>query len=119
MPGFYGAASVIASRNKHIATGKVITSAVLKVRGSADTYTSVPYANAYVWPVQDVTGLPDNQAVQHTTIVLWQMLSGEVAPVSDDQITIGSDTWLVVSVLTRLNADTNYAVHDCTVSRAA
>lgn len=118
MPGFYGLQSVIASRNKHIATGKVITSAVLKVRGSGDTYTSVPYANAYVWPVQDVTGLPDNQAVQHTTIVLWQM--GETtAPVSDDQITEGGNTWLVTSVTTRLNADTNYAVHDCTVSRAA
>lgn len=118
MPGFYGLSSVIASRDKHLATGKVITTAVLRVRGAVDTFTSVTYANAYIWPITETTGLPDGQATQQTTGVLWQM--GETtAPRVDDKLLLGSDNWLIVQVFTRLNADTDYAVHDLTLVRAS
>jgi len=118
MPGgFYGSSSVIASKQKHLATGKVITSAVLKVRSTADTFTSVPYANAYVYPIREQSTYGgDGAASQQTTIVLWQ-IGESSAPSTDDQIVANSQTWLILAVDSRLAADTGYAVHDCTVAR--
>ena len=114
--GFYGAASVIASRDKHLATGKVVTSVTL----NTVTGSSVSYANAYVWPVTESSAFGgEGAATQSTTIVLWQI--GEtIRPHADDTITdADSNVWLIQSITTRLNADDNYAVHDCNVVRRA
>ena len=113
---FNGRPSVLRSLRKHRRTGKV-TSAVLKPRtaGTDDT-SSVTYANAYLAPVGSVTGLGgDGYPSQTTTLYLWQV--GEAtAPKVDYKAVISGNTWLIVAITTRLNADSGYALHDCTVT---
>jgi hypothetical protein len=113
MAGFYGLRTVLADLRKHRRTGKVVSATL--TRGPAFTTTQA-YANAYVAPVGGTSGLGgDGYPSQTTTAYLWQL--GETyVPRPDDRLAVGGNTWLVVAVTTRLNADTGYAVHDCTVT---
>lgn len=116
MPGFYGYRTVIADMRKHLrGTGKV-TSGTLKVRASGDSFTDVTWQYLYVAPEAETTGFgagghPDIK-VQYIT--LWRV--GETSkPRPDDKIVVGSDTYLINAVDSRLNADEsrNFAVYDC------
>lgn len=113
---FNGRPSVLRSLRKHRRTGKV-TSATLHVRtAGTDDFADVVYTNAYLAPVGSVTGLGgDGFPSQTTTLYLWQV--GEsTAPKVDNKATISGNTWLIVAITTRLNADSGYALHDCTVT---
>lgn len=115
MARFYSRTSVRALLRMHKAsTGKVFAATLTPQDGSG----AVSYSNCYIWPVTETTarggvGAPDEQ----TTGVLWQV--GETTePRVDDSLTDSLDrTWIINQVTTKLNADTNYAVHDLALSR--
>jgi hypothetical protein len=111
---FYGYRSVVATLKKHRRTAK-ITSGTLKVRGSDDGTTDVSWANLYVYPEDEATGMGAGGHPDITTqIVLYR--TGETSkPRPDDKLTVGSDTYLLTRVASRLNADESrhYAVYDC------
>lgn len=121
MPGFYGFRYVLADLHKHLRTGKVM-SGTLRARalGSGDQYTSVSWANIYVWPQTETSGfMGKGHSDIDGTITLWRV--GETnAPRADDLIVIGATTWLITHVTQRLNADesANFAVYDCVVANS-
>ena len=119
MARFYGVRSVMADYKKHVkGTGKVVT-ATLYVR-SVDAYPTTETYQGYFPPDTDSTALGrGGMPLSTSSVVLWQM--GQTnAPRPDDNIA-GPDAkrFLIVSVQTRLNADTGYAVHECSLMRAA
>lgn len=118
---FNGVRSVKASLRKHKATGKVISSAILKARTGTDTFTNTTYRSAYIYPVNESSGFEGGGAgTQNTQAVLWQTPSEAYAPRVDDQLVDdSSQTWLITSVATRHNATTGYAVHDLSIARYA
>ena len=117
MPGFYGKDSVLRSLLYFQRTGKITTSGTLKKRTSGDTFgTTVAWGNLYVWPQQELTGLgADGYPNRQSSIVMWR-INESYAPSPDDHLVIGADTYLILTVTTRLNADggESYAVYDLT-----
>ena len=93
---------------------KKVTSATLLVRGTGDSETSVSYTNAYVWPQTEQSGVgTDGHPSIRGTITLWRV--GETtAPRVDDDVRVGSTTFLIRSCNPRLNGDedSNFAVYD-------
>ena len=118
MPGFYGHRSVLRDLKRHLRrTGKV-TAATLKVRTTGDTFTSVAWKYSYLWPLDENTGLGgDGFPTIGGMVTLWRL--GETsAPRADDQVVIGTRTYLIVRVQPRLNGDesSNFAVYDCQIA---
>lgn len=120
--GFYGIRSVIADRNKHLRTGKVVT-ATLKIQAGPNKNTTVPYANIYVWPNTEVTGAGgQGRAWTGGRVTLYRM--GEAyAPATDDtleslEVNGVSTNVRINSVQPRLNADEalSFAVYDLDVA---
>src|SRR4051812_8846682 len=112
----FGRPTVLRSLRRHRRTGKVVAATLKRRTAGTDDFESISYANAYLAPVDSMTGLGgDGYPAQTTTLYLWQV--GETrAPRVDDKLTVSGNTWIVVAVRTRLNADSGYAVHDCTVT---
>ena len=102
----------LAKHKRH--TGKV-TSATLVTRQTSPT--TVAYANAYVWPQDETTGIgADGTPYTQGTVTLWRV--GETtAPRVDDELTVGGTVHQILRINTRLNADESrhYAVYDLTV----
>jgi hypothetical protein len=126
MPGFYGRSTVLRDLRKHQRTGKV-RGGTLRVRENADTTTSTVWANYYLAPVAEDTGVGQNGApAKSATLYLWRV--GEAAePRPDDvfrEAGVTSDTavgaWTVRAVTRRLDADVadGFAVYDCQVTQA-
>jgi hypothetical protein len=117
MPGFYGAESVIASRDKHLNTGDVYAG-TLRVRASAGTFTSVAWANYYLDPEVEQSALGGGGIEPlAATLYLWQI--GETTAPRPDDCFLDADgeTWLLTSVKSRLTADADHGVHDCRATR--
>ena len=113
----YGREAVLRAIKYKARTGKLTTGTLSPADGSAD----VAYAYVYPWPGTEATALGGEGSAGVTgTITVYR--AGEAGkPRSDDTLTVGSFSWLVTSVETRLNADeaVHYAVHDCRVGRPA
>ena len=115
MSRFYGSQSVQSDLFKQIRTGKV-TSGTLKVRGDNDTFTSVSWANMYVYPLPEITGIGADGHPQISGRVTLYRIGEAYAPRVDDKIVdSGNKTWQIIRVTPRLNADEsqNFAVYDC------
>lgn len=115
MPGFFGRASVQATLFKQFRTGKV-TSGTLKVRGDGDALTSHTWANMYVYPLDEITGLGGGGSPNISGRATLYRLGETVAPRVDDKLVDGTGrTWQITRVNSRLNADEsdNFAVYDC------
>ena len=112
----FGRAAVLRSLRRHRRTGKVTTATLYARTVGTDDFQAVPWANAYLSPVSSQTGLGgDGYPSQTTTLYLWQV--GETsAPKVDYRVSVSGNTYLIVGIQTRLNADTGYALHDCTVT---
>ena len=120
MPGLLGAASVQIDLQQARLFGKVITSGTLGKRVSATaTPTPVPWANMYVYPIDDPTSLGQGgPSSRQTKATMWRI--GETSAVrADDTLTIGDDVWLINHCVARMNADEdtkNFAIYDVTLS---
>jgi len=117
MSGFYGRRTVLRDLNKHRRTGKVTSATLKRNSGLSD----LAWANVYVWPVRETTGLGGGgNANLETTIVAWRVGEADM-PRVDDRWVVGADTWNVRTADRRLNADeaAGYAVYDCGVIKAA
>lgn len=117
---FFGSESVVRARDRHLAlTGKLLPG-TLRVRGSGDTFTDIPWANAYLAPVSEMTGLgTDGPAVQTATGYLFQIGESDRPRVDDVFVDSTGTSWLIKSVVCRLNADSGYSLNDCTFTRMA
>ncbi len=113
----YGLEAVLRAIRYKQRTGKLTTGTLSPADGSAD----IAYAYVYPWPGTEATGLSaEGSAITTGTITVYR--SGESGkPRADDTLTVGSFSWLITSVETRLNANesSGYAVHDCRVARPA
>lgn len=117
MPGFYGRQSVQSDLFKQFRTGKVV-SGTLKVRGENDVLTSVAWANMYVWPTNQTTGLGGDGYPNTSARITLYRVGETYAPQVDDQIVdSGNRTWQIIRVNSRLNGDEDddFAVYDCDV----
>ena len=119
MPGFYGLKTVLATRRKHMRTGKVV-SGTLKVRiaGGQDTFTSVAWGNLYIHPQTEVSGFDHMGFADIDGVITMYRLGEASAPRVDDQIVVGTTVYLIKHVTPRLNADeaSNMAVYDVLVT---
>lgn len=114
----YGRSTVQRSLRRMKRTGKVHP-ATLYVRGASDTFTAVSYANCYVQPIAqssalDTGGSPNSSA----TANLWQIGESSVPSADDKLRDADGDTWLILSVVTRQNADAGFAIHDLQLVRS-
>lgn len=118
MSRFFGYRSVRATLAKQKRTGKVV-SGTLKVRGVDDSTTSVSWANIYILPEDESTGMGAGGHSDITTRLTMYRVGETSAPRPDDKLTVGSNTYLISRVASRLNADESrhYAVYDCDVVR--
>ena len=124
MARFFGYRSVLDDLKHHQrGTGKIY-SGTLFSRGAADTYNptnGTAWANSYIPPVQEITGLNGNNVPEQTVLAYLWRLGETVKPRVDDFFRDhnGND-WLIDNVTTRLNADedSNYAIYDCQMTRA-
>lgn len=117
MPGFYGQRTVLRDLAKHRRTGKLVTATLKRNSGFSD----IAYANVYVWPTNETTGVGGGgNADQRTTISAYRVGEAD-APRADDRWTVGVTTWNIESVTSRLNADeaNGFAVYDCVAFKAA
>ncbi len=114
MSGFFGFRSTISDLKKHVRTGKVVAATLIARLPAGET--SIAYANAYVWPQNEATGIgADGMPAVQGMVTLWRV--GEATgPRVDDKITVGGETRQILSVTPRLNADEvrNFAVYDLT-----
>lgn len=118
MSGFYGYESVGRDRDRfRDYTGKLLTSAVLY---PSDGSAAVTYANAYLWPYSERTGLPQGPAVVSARATIWRMGEGS-RPRAEDTLSIGGFSWSVNAVTSERNADesSGYAVYQLELARAA
>lgn len=110
--------SVLRDLRKHVFRAGKVTAATLKVRTTGDSFTSVAWKYAYLWPLDENTGLGgEGYPTISGRVTLWR--AGETsAPRADDQVVIGSKTYLIVRVQPRLNGDesSNFAVYDCQIA---
>lgn len=117
MAGFYGRRTVLRDLAKHRRTGKVTSATLHRNSGGGD----LAWANVYVWPTHETTGVGGGGNVNmETTVTAWRVGETDM-PRADDRLEVGADVWNVAKVTRRLNADeaSNFAVYDCTVYRAA
>ena len=118
MAEFYGWRSVKATLEKQKRTGKVV-SGTLKPRGVDDATTNVTWANIYISPESEDTGMGAGGYPTIATSITLYRVGETTKPRADDKVTVGSDTYLIGRVTSRLNADESrhYAVYDCDVVR--
>jgi hypothetical protein len=118
MSGFLGRDSVERARDRardHF--GKVTSGTLVMNDGSS---TPVSYSNVYVAPVTESSALGGSGSPsQSARVYAFQMGETGGIPRADDLWTIDGVSYLIASVTTRCNADSNYAVHDCSCSRQA
>ena len=114
---FFGEASVRRARDlKRDYGGKLGSATLTKSDGSG----TVTYANAYVWPRDEQTGLGrDGSAVVTGTVTIYRLGESD-RPRSDDQLEAGGFDLLLTNVKSRLNDDESrgYGVYDCRYARA-
>ena len=97
--------------------GKVTSGTLVMNDGSS---TNVSYANLYVAPVTEQTAMGGSGSPNQTArIYCFQMGETAGVPRADDYWSIGGVSYLIRTVTTRCNADTNYGIHDCDCIRQA
>lgn len=114
--GFFGRRSVLARMrkqpNRHGGT--------LKVRGAADTFTSVAWAQANIAPTDERTAL-DGGGVEPITATGYLYQTGEAdayRPRPDDQfVDYLGNTWLITAVKAENTGDSGSGVFSCSFSR--
>ena len=112
---FLGRQSVQATLFKQQRTVKV-TSGTLKVRGDGDTFTSVSWANLYVYPNTQTTGIGAGGYPNLFGRATLYRTGEAYAPRVDDKLVDGrSREWQIVRVESRLDGDEadGWAVYDC------
>jgi hypothetical protein len=117
MSRFFGKTSVRATLRMHKASTGKVQSGTLKVRGASDTFTEVTWNNAYLEPAGEQTGLDGGAATVQTTGQLWQTGEAYGPRVDDIYVDSSSVSWLITFVRTSRNADSGYAVHQCSFVR--
>ena len=112
--GHFGKTSVVATMLKQ--PGR--TTATLRTRTGNDSYTTTSYANAYFYPIDDITGLDYKDGpTKRVTIVLYQLGETYAPGESDWIVDASSNLWLVMKVKSRCNKDSGFGVHDCVCVR--